>query len=280
LWELVLENLRITLKIILFVGLFMTIIDFLEIRYKEKINEILTGRPLNQYVLASLLGAVPGCIDAFLIVSLYLHGVVGFGALVAVMLSTAGDEAFVMLAMAPETAYKIFAMLIPLGILGGYLADSAIEHFHIKRREVSIEIEEHTKIGNYLKEHVYEHIIKQHIPRLFAWIFLTITIIEVLMQRFDLAAIISNMSTTSLIIFAALIGIIPESGPHMVFLILYSKGLIPFSVLLVSTLSQDGHGLLPLLSHSVKDTIHVQIFTTLFAIITGLVVILVSNYIV
>jgi len=280
LWDLILENLRITLKIILFVGLFMTIIDFLEIRYKEKINEILTGRPLNQYVLASLLGAVPGCIDAFLIVSLYLHGVVGFGALVAVMLSTAGDEAFVMLAMVPEAAYKIFALLIPLGILGGYLADRVIEHLHIERREVSIEIEDHTNIRNYFKEHVYKHIIKQHIPRLFAWIFLTITIIELLMQRFDLASIISNMSTTSLILFAALIGIIPESGPHMVFLILYSKGLIPFSVLLVSTLSQDGHGLLPLLSHSVKDTIHVQIFTTLFAIITGLVVILVSNYIV
>lgn len=36
--DIVLDNLQITLKIILFVGFFMTIIDFLEIRYKEKIN--------------------------------------------------------------------------------------------------------------------------------------------------------------------------------------------------------------------------------------------------
>ncbi|MBD3171674.1 hypothetical protein GF326_04320 [Candidatus Bathyarchaeota archaeon] len=59
-WDIVLGNLRVTLKIILFVGFFMTIIDFLEIRYKEKINQILTGRPLNQYVLSSLLGSIPG----------------------------------------------------------------------------------------------------------------------------------------------------------------------------------------------------------------------------
>ncbi len=275
--DIVLDNLQITLKIILFVGFFMTIIDFLEIRHKEKINQILTGRPLNQYVLSSLLGSIPGCIDAFLVVSLYLHGVVGFGGLAAVMISTAGDEAFVMLAMVPEAAYKIFALLIPLGIIGGFLADRVIEHFQVERRKVSIDIEEHTEIVDYFKEHVYNHIIKQHIPRLFTWIFLTLTIIELMMQRFDLASIISNMPTSSLIIFAALVGIIPESGPHMIFLVLYSKGLIPFSVLLVSTLSQDGHGLLPLLSHSVKDTIHVQIFTTIFSLIVGFLVILVSN---
>ncbi|MBD3171675.1 hypothetical protein GF326_04325 [Candidatus Bathyarchaeota archaeon] len=195
--------------------------------------------------------------DAFLVVSLYLHGVVGFGGLVAVMLSTAGDEAFVMLAMAPEAAYKIFALLIPLGIIGGYLADRAIDCFQVERRKISLEIEEHTNLVGYFKEHVFNHIIKQHIPRLFTWIFLTLTIIEFLIQRFDLASIISNMPTSSLIIFAALVGIIPESGPHMVFLVLYSKGLVPFSVLLVNTLSQYGHGLLSLLSHSVKDTIYV-----------------------
>jgi len=55
------------------------------------------------------------------------------------------------------------------------------------------------------------------------------------------------------------------------FLVLFSEGLIPFSVLLVNTISQDGHGLLPLLSYSVKDTIYVQIFTTLFALAVGIV---------
>jgi hypothetical protein len=128
-----------------------------------------------------------------------------------------------------------------------------------------------------LKEHVYEHILKKHVPRLFLWIFLPLTIVDLLLRNFDLASFISGLPLFALILFAAIVGIIPESGPHMIFLVLYSKGLIPFSVLLVSTLSQDGHGLLPLLSHSIKDTLYVQIFTTGFSLVIGLVLILVNN---
>jgi len=62
----------------------------------------------------------------------------------------------------------------------------------------------------------------------------------------------------------------------MIFLILYSKGLIPFSALLVSTLSQDGHGLLPLLSHTVKDTLYVQVFTTVFSLAIGIILLVIG----
>ena len=116
---------------------------------------------------------------------------------------------------------------------------------------------------------------REHVPRLFLWIFLPLTVVDFLMRNFDLASIIEGMPVLWLIVIAALVGVIPESGPHMIFLVLYSKGLIPFSVLLVSTLSQDGHGLLPLLSHSIKDTVYVQIFTTGFSLIIGLVLYLI-----
>ena len=271
-WDMILDNFLITCKIIIMVTILLIIIEYLELKYTGKIREKLIVRPINQYVIASLLGAIPGCMDAFLIVSLYIHGLVGFGALVAVMLSTAGDEAFIMLAMVPEAALKIFAITIVLGIIGGFLADKAIKYFKIKTCEpCKIEIHEEATGQHFLKEHVYAHIIKKHIPRLFLWIFIPMTLVEFLMQTFDFASVISGMPVLALMVFAALVGIIPESGPHIIFLILYSKGLIPFSVLLVSTLSQDGHGLLPLLSHTVKDTLYVQIFTTGFSLIIGII---------
>jgi len=252
------------------VTILLIFVEYLEVKYKDKLRNLLTGRPLSQIVMASLLGAVPGCMDAFLIVSFYIHGFVGFGALVAVMLSTAGDEAFIMLAIAPEAALKIFGLTIILGIVGGILADKTVKFLNIKTCEHCI-IEVHEeKIGlHFLREHVYEHIIKEHIPKLFLWIFIPLTLIDFLVQSFDFASLISGLPVWVLIIFAALLGILPESGPHMIFLLLYSKGLVPFSVLLVSTLSQDGHGLLPLLSHTVKDTIYVQLFTTAFSLIVG-----------
>jgi hypothetical protein len=277
LWSLILKNLLITVKIIVMVTTLMILIEYLEVKYKDKIREVITGKPLNQYVIASLLGAIPGCMDAFLVVSLYIHGMVGFGALTSVMLSTAGDEAFIMLAMVPEAALKIFAITIFLGIVGGVLADKAVECLKIKTCEhCIIEIHEEKTGFHFLREHVYGHILKEHIPKLFFWIFVPLTAVEFLIQNFDFASVISGLPVSALIVFAALVGIIPESGPHMIFLILYSKGLIPFSVLLVSTLSQDGHGLLPLLSHTIKDTIYVQIFTTGFSLVIGLILLLIG----
>ena len=100
--------------------------------------------------------------------------------------------------------------------------------------------------------------------------------IDFLMKSFHIESVISGLPVLPLIVFAALIGIIPESGPHLLFLVLFSKGWIPFSVLLVNTISQDGHGLLPLLSYSVKDTIYVQVFTTSFALAVGIVLFLIG----
>lgn len=260
-----------TLKIVGIVTVLMIVIEWFQIRYEERIKKILTKNPHNQIIGSSLLGAIPGCIDAFLVVSLYSHGLVGFGALTAVMLSTAGDEAFIMLATIPKTALIIFAICAAFGIIGGYIVEGIASKINLKRAEpcpIEIHAEEYD-IRHFFKEHVYEHILKKHISKLFLWIFLTLLIIHFLMQRFDLESMLPK-NRLLLIVLAALVGIIPESGPHLIFLTLYSQGLIPFSVLLVSSLSQDGHGLLPLLSYSFKDTIKIQIFTTLFSILVGL----------
>lgn len=266
-----------TVKIIGIVVVLMTAVEWLQVRFKDKIEKILIKSPKNQIIGSSLLGVVPGCIDAFLVVSLYSHGLVGFGALVAVMLATAGDEAFIMLAMIPKAALLIFVICVGLGIIGGFLAEKIGQRVKFKRaKPCPIEIHK-GEVGakHFWVEHVYQHIFRQHIPRLFLWIFVTLLVISFLMQRFDLANILPQ-NKLFLILLAALIGIIPESGPHFIFLTLYSQGLIPFSVLLVSSLSQDGHGLLPLLSYSVRDTVKVQIFTTLFALGVGLVLFLIG----
>jgi hypothetical protein len=52
---------------------------------------------------------------------------------------------------------------------------------------------------------------------------------------------------------ACLAGLIPESGPHLVFVTLYAEGSISLSILLASSIMHDGHGMLPLLAHSRRD---------------------------
>jgi len=267
-----------TTKIIAIVTILMILIDWIEINFRDKIRKYLTAKPSNQIVGSSLLGAIPGCIDAFFIVSLYSHGLVGFGALIAVMLSTAGDEAFIMLAMIPETALLIFLICFVLGILGGFLAEKIVKKIKLKRaKPCPIEIHPGEENGSrhFLIEHVYKHVIKKHVPKLFLWIFFTLLIIEILMQNFDLSAMLPE-NMLLVLILSALIGIIPESGPHLIFLIMFAEGLIPFSVLLTSSLVQDGHGLLPLLSYSLRDTALVKLFNVAFGLSVGIILFLVG----
>jgi len=38
-----------------------------------------------------------------------------------------------------------------------------------------------------------------------------------------------------------ILGILSESGPHLMFVMTYARGLVPFSVLFTSSFVQDGH---------------------------------------
>ena len=53
-----------------------------------------------------------------------------------------------------------------------------------------------------------------------------------------------------LFLAAIAIGLVPQSGPHLLFVSLYASGLIPFPVLLANSIVQDGHSALPLLAES------------------------------
>jgi hypothetical protein len=75
----------------------------------------------------------------------------------------------------------------------------------------------------------------------------------------------------SVLIIAVLVGIIPESGPHLIFVTLFAQGSIPFSILLASSIVQDGHGMLPLLAVSKKAFIWVKLINLIAGLIVGLI---------
>jgi len=102
---------------------------------------------------------------------------------------------------------------------------------------------------HFLDEHLWNHIARVHIWRIFFWTIGALIVTPFLVTRIDVAAIVETHKLPVLLL-ACLIGIIPESGPHLVFVTLYADGVIPFSTLLAGSIVQDGHGMLPLLAHS------------------------------
>lgn len=277
--DILIEVIKEALKVTLFVLIMMIAVDLINVKTKGKLDSILkTGRKWKQYFIASLLGAAPGCLGSFAGVSLYIHGMISFGALTGLMLATAGDEQFVMLAMIPDTALIMFVILFIIGIFAGYITDFFVKKFKIRTCS-DCEFKQYhpgqESYKHYLADHIWKHIIKGHILRIFLWTFGALLIIKFGMNLIDLKSITSEY-TFLILVLGALIGIIPESGPHLIFVMLFAEGLVPFSVLFTSSVVQDGHGMLPMLSYSVKDSILIKIFNLSFGLITGILLYLIG----
>ena len=73
------------------------------------------------------------------------------------------------------------------------------------------------------------------------------------------------------LVIACLVGLIPESGPHLLFLTLFTENAIPFSIFLASSIVQDGHGMLPLLAESRRDFLKVKAINLVVGLLAGLI---------
>ena len=273
--DVIVTVLKESLKVTLFVLVMMLAVDLINVKTKGRLELILqTGNKWKQYIIAALLGSTPGCLGSFAGVSLYIHGMMSFGAITGLMLATAGDEQFVMLAMFPETALIMLGLLFLLGIFAGYFTDYIVKKFNIQTcTDCEFKQYHPGKEGykHYFIDHVWNHIIKKHLLRVFLWTFGALLVVEHTMTFVDLQ-IIASEYTFLLLIIGALIGLIPESGPHLIFVMLFAKGLIPFSVLFASSAVQDGHGMLPMLAYSIKDSVLIKIFNLVFGLALGTII--------
>ena len=404
----ILEALRNAVLITGLVVVMMMMIESLNIESRGMVFKGLRRTKFGQVVVASLLGSVPGCMGGFATVSLYTHRMFSFGALVAMMIASSGDEAFVMLAMIPDQALILFAVLFVLAVLVGLTVDffhdrihsrkcnlhdhsdcgadtdchdgyvvhdhdeiatvsakprndvedgskrhygwkrilmfvglavfiaalasgqlghdhsahsnhdhsvhadhghsahmeydhpahGSHEHDHVHDAHVHAgHVYQHDQHGidllsedwmnvlfaglsvivlivllfasdHFVEEHMWEHIIKRHLPVIFAWTFGVLLVLGLALQYVEIDRWISD-NTALMIILATLIGIIPESGPHMIFVTLFATGVVPFPVLLASSISQDGHSSIPLLAESRRSFLWAKLINCLVALLAG-----------
>ncbi|MBT3168435.1 MAG: arsenic efflux protein [Candidatus Cloacimonetes bacterium] len=335
--RIIIEVLKHALMITGFVFVMMLIIEYINVQTKGLWQNNLAESKWKQYFLAAFLGAIPGCLGTFTAVTLFSHRIISFGAVVTAMIATSGDEAFIMLAMFPQKAILLTAIIFVVGIIAGFITDKVIskKHFEIKFSNNKLPFHEEEKcdcfpksnllihlrkpsthrillliiisiflvgtvlgeIGpeqwnwirititltsiialfivvtvpeHFLEEHLWEHIAKTHIPKIFFWTFGTLLVVHILLQFMDINGWIANNMFVVLAV-ALLIGIIPESGPHLVFVTLFASGTIPFSILLASSIVQDGHGMLPLLAESKRGFLSVKAVNLVFGAIAGII---------
>ena len=378
--HLFIDILRNSILITGLVVVMMMMIESLNIESKGLIFNGLRRTRLGQVIFGALLGSIPGCMGGFATVSLYTHRMFSFGALIAMMIASSGDEAFVMLAMIPDKALLIFTILFVVAVAAGILTDligdrlharhcnkedhsecekesdckegyvihqsecnhshededkasdkghtSGKRHYGWKRISMFIGLaifiaalatgqlghdhsahdghssgcaHEHHEDGSgltfnllsedwmnvmfaglsvlvlfvllfasdhFVEDHLWNHIVRKHLLTIFGWTFSVLLIVGIGLQHIAIDKWISD-NTVLMIILATLIGIIPESGPHMIFVTMYAAGIVPLPVLLASSISQDGHASLPLIAESRKSFLWAKIINCIVALTVG-----------
>ncbi len=321
----------------------MLLVDALETSTRGRISNLMQGSQWRQYTLASFLGSTPGCLGAFMNVTLYIHGMISLGALVGGMVATSGDEAFVMLSQFPGPAAVLFILLFVCGVIFAWLSDKIVRLFGIATsqpcdgsqcgicfpEETSPEdaLQIHgikglmenirkfsvtrfllmagiagflvlvllgivgsphwdwkrmsflslglcalliagTGSEHYVRDHIWDHILKRHLLRVFLWAFTALVFVHWGVTYLNLDLFIRDHMVWVLLL-SGLIGVVPESGPHLIFVMMYAGGIVPFSVLFTTSFVQDGHGMLPLLSYSLRDCFLVKAMNLVFGVGVG-----------
>ncbi|TVQ84227.1 MAG: hypothetical protein EA357_03975 [Micavibrio sp.] len=114
------------LQVSSFVAITLLAFYFLERRLRMNTAQLLKKYQKWQVPIAAVVGALPGCGGAIIVITQFVLGRIGFGSMVAVLTSTMGDAAFLLLARAPGTAVLIMALSIIAGTLTGW----AVEKYH------------------------------------------------------------------------------------------------------------------------------------------------------
>jgi len=106
-----------------FVGATILLFSLVQYRFDGKLTELLQEHERAQPLVGGLLGVTPGCGGAIIAMPLYIRGTVSFGTVVAALGATAGDSAFIILALAPEAAVYAYGLAFVASVAFGYSID-------------------------------------------------------------------------------------------------------------------------------------------------------------
>jgi len=379
------------ITITILVMVMMLIIEYINVKTRGAWAQLLNKNRYLQVFLAALIGLIPGCLGAFTIVSLYTHGIITLGAIVAAFSTTFGDEAFFMFSYIPKTTIIMSLLLIVIATITGWLTDTFFKrnqsgkltnmHFHLHPEDThhatpdsslirlrwknitfprfmlsamlilyiialtsghishhhgpekaspttsqtvnpsnstpttKVVSEQKTTLANldnheheeaeeqhhdhgfewssenilflvlslltlfivltvndhFLEKHLWEHVIKKHFIKVFAWTFGALLVLALLNHFANIEQWVdgNNYAMFVVLLIAVAIGIIPESGPHYIFILLFIQGTIPFSILLANSIVQDGHGALPLLADSKRTFVYIKAINVFVGLLVG-----------
>lgn len=391
------------IQVTVFVGAVLLIFGYIDFLLSGRLVQKIENSKKLQPIIGSFLGLTPGCGGAIFVMPLFPRGSVSFGTVVATLIATMGDSAFVLMSVMPKEYILVSILSFIAAVITGYIVDlfpigdKLLNHFKEKQKdaedlkahhdqmdhdilhsETGLEGEDWPHIGHSEGDKIdliLHHQTKGHQPAntlgykvthggyLFFWVVISLglvlgildlfqvdlntmqiphigtifgtlgTAVMILMMIFSkkfisddtheetemkLASIketlVHNAQETAFVgtwvfvayfayelfilllgsgnylvgetlmtgfltqtgimavVIGVLIGIIPGCGPQIIFVTLFTKGLVPFAALLGNAISQDGDALFPLIAIHKRSALWATILNTIPALIIGLLV--------
>ena len=108
-----------------YVAATICVVYWLQSRFANtsRFSGLIASNTRYQVVFASLMGTLPGCGGAIIVMTQFVQGRLSFGAVVAVLTATMGDAAFLLLAAQPSTGFLILGVSLAAALASGLAVD-------------------------------------------------------------------------------------------------------------------------------------------------------------
>ena len=269
-WEVVLDALIDTAKILPFLFIVYYLIELFEFKFATKFqnNKLFKGKA--SPVIGSLIGCVPQCGFSVISTDLYSKSSLSIGALIAVYIATS-DEAIPLMISNPKAIpwmLLLIAIKIVLGILVGYLAivlykavfkaknankETAIEHHHHEEDE-----QEETSFDGCCHHHVKTKTFDWlhpllHCLKISAFVLIINLIFGCITELWIGEETLKSFLNSSIYVqplLAVLIGLIPNCASSVVLTELFVLGGLSFGSLVAGLCVNAGLGLIVLIKQN------------------------------
>ena len=259
------------LKLLPFLFVSYLIIELIEHKSSEKMEETLKKSGVFGPIIGSVLGLIPQCGFSVTASNLYAGRVITVGTLIAVFLSTS-DEAIPIFLAHPESIGKLFPILIikfVVALIVGLLIDFVFRKKHSLKEDVE-DLNEHIHhmcTDCHCEDHLFLSVLK-HTLNTFLFILLILLVLNFAIYFIgedNLAKIMMEGNILQPFI-TSLIGLIPNCASSVLLTELYIEGTVSFASIISGLLTGAGIGIVVLFKINKNIKENLKILATVYGV--------------
>lgn len=278
-WDVLLDALIDTAKMLPFLFLAFLLMEFIEHKAGDKLADFLRklgGKTALGPAAGAVIGCVPQCGFSVAASNLYAGRVITVGTLIAVFLSTS-DEAVPVLLAHPEmigSIWKLIAVKIVVAVIAGAAADLIVKVFKIHTEGESIE-DMCTETGCGCGEHGIWYSALKHTVNIIIFILIVNILLGIVMAFVGNETMEKFLGSMGVLqpFAAGLVGMIPNCAASVLITELYAEGAISFGTAAAGLCTGAGIGLAVLFrtNKNIKENLMITAAVYAVGVLCGIV---------